>query len=63
MNANTRYVVTAPNGWWLRGTTWTGEIERADRFDDQASAFAAIGRMKRFTKPATYKKLRVDLEP
>jgi hypothetical protein len=57
------YIITAPNGWWLRGTTWTGDIEKADRFSDQASAYAAIGRAKKFMKPVIYKKLSIDLEP
>jgi len=58
-----RYIVKAPDGWYLRGTSWTGDIERADRFGDQAAAYAAIGRVKKFTKPAIYKKVRIELEP
>ena len=60
---DTRYIVVAPNGWYLRGTSWTGEIEHADRFGSWDNALTAMGQVKKFTKPTIYSKLRIDPEP
>lgn len=41
--------------WYLRGTTWAGSTERADKFDSREAAQAALDRAKKFSVRRIYK--------
>lgn len=41
--------------FYLRGTTWTSDPARADRFTDRDAAADGAKKAKKFTKPALYK--------
>lgn len=41
--------------WYLRGTTWAGSTERADKFDSREAAQAALERAKKFSKRSSWK--------
>ena len=49
-------VVNQGTRFWLRSTTWTFSIERADRFETTDKAFAAIERAKKFNKSSLMKR-------
>ena len=49
------YIVEAPGGWYLRGTTFAGTIERADKFATQEAAKAAIAKAAKFSRPGIVK--------
>jgi len=44
--------------WYLRGTTSTGDIERAERFVDEEAARKALGDRKKWFKRASIKTAR-----
>ena len=43
--------------WLLRSTTWTSQIERADKFSSQVEAEQALEKAKRFIKKSLLKKI------
>jgi hypothetical protein len=52
-------VVTVVNEgvrFWLKGTTWSFSLDRAQRFDTTEAAFAAIEKAKKFNKAAVMKR-------
>jgi len=52
------FIVVTPGyggNWYLRGTTWTGEQERANKFTTHEAALTALNRARRFMKPAAFK--------
>ena len=52
-------VVTVVNNstrFWLKGTTWTFSLDRADRFESTDAAFAALDRAKKFNKAAVMRR-------
>jgi hypothetical protein len=46
---------TADCSYWLRGTVWTGGVDRATRFATVEAAQAALDRAKPFTKPKLFR--------
>jgi len=61
------YVVNVINqgqSWYLRGTTWTGEAERASRFASEQAARAGLLKAKPFMKASLFKLATVQpVEP
>lgn len=56
-------VVTVMNGgfkWYLKGTTWTSALERADKFDEVMVAMSAVVKAKKFMKPALFKSVQYE---
>lgn len=54
-----RTVVTVVNQgqrFWLKGTTWSFSLDRADRFPSTDAAFAAIARASKFNKASVMKR-------
>lgn len=45
--------------WYLKGTTWTSTIERADSFATKELALAAFERAKKFMQAKLIKKVEV----
>jgi hypothetical protein len=45
--------------WFLRGTTWSRDPERAQKFATYDDARAALEKAKKFMKPATFHAARV----
>lgn len=59
----TKYIVTIThNGekWPLRGTVWAYSMDRAQQFDTQEAAQAALLKAKPFMKAAMFKKAVVE---
>lgn len=53
------YIVRLINGsctYYLKGTTWTGSTERADKFDTIEEAANGLGKAKKFTQPKLFKR-------
>ena len=46
--------------WCLKGTTWTGAPERADKFETRELAQAALDKAKSFTKPKLWKSAIIE---
>ena len=52
--------ITNPGGeYFLRGTVWTGAIERAQQFPTREAAEAGLAKARKFVKPAMFKLARV----
>ncbi len=49
-------VVNQSTRFWLKGTTWSFSLERADRFPSTDAAFAAIARASKFNKASIMKR-------
>lgn len=47
------------HNWYLRGTTWTCDIMRADKFDNREDAQSALLKAKKFMVVKMYKAARV----
>lgn len=45
-----QYVIKFPDDWYLRGTTATGDIERADRFNSTADATKRLAQCRHYFK-------------
>lgn len=56
----TQFVVVYPNGWFLRGTTATGEEDRATRFDTEEQAHTALNLNKKFLNAQAFKAARIQ---
>ncbi len=57
------FIVSLTNSqqdWFLRGTTWAGSKDRAQRFATRDDARAALAKAKPFTRPALFKLARID---
>jgi hypothetical protein len=50
-----KWRVEYPGGFYLRGTTATGDQSRAQEFDSEEAAKAALVKNKQFLKPAAFK--------
>lgn len=48
---------------WLRGTTWTFSAERANRFETEDAARAALTKARRFMKASQFKLARIVEAP
>ena len=62
MEKRMSYIATvrnAGNDWYLRGTTWTGERERAQVFTSLDRAVDACRTAKKFMKPAVYRNVEI----
>lgn len=61
------YRVSVINGgtrWFLRGTTWTSELDRADLFDSESAAADRFEKARKFMKAALARKVEVHaVEP
>jgi hypothetical protein len=53
------FIVETTGEWFLRGTTWTSDRDRAIKFDTEEDAQAGLLKAKKFTKPEQYKAARV----
>lgn len=53
------YVVEFPHNYYLRGTTATGDPERATRFATEAEARAALQRNRKFLRAAVWKAAKI----
>ena len=53
------FIVETTGEWFLRGTTWITERDRAIKFDTEEDARAGLLKAKKFTKPEQYKAARV----
>ncbi len=49
-------VVNQATRFWLKGTTWSFSLDRADRFDSVDAARAAITRASRFNKASVMRR-------
>jgi len=50
---------TGDAAWFLRGTTVTGDRDRANVFADADAAQVALGKARKFMKPAAFKAARM----
>lgn len=41
--------------WYLKGTTWTGELDRAFKYESEEQAYEALEKAKKFMAPAIKK--------
>jgi hypothetical protein len=49
-------VVNQGTRFWLKGTTWSFSLDRADRFPTTDAAFAAIAKASKFNKASVMKR-------
>jgi hypothetical protein len=49
--------------WYLRGTTWSADSERATSFDTEELAHAQLDRARKFMRPETFRACRVIERP
>ena len=59
------FVVEIKNGgfdWYLRSTGWSN-LERADRFETEEAARAALAKAKKFMKLSIFKQATVIVDP
>lgn len=47
------------SAWYLRGTTWTGDVHRASKFDSALLAQAGLDKARQFMKAASFKKATI----
>lgn len=61
----TKFIVVTPNGVGelvpLRGTVWAFSMDRAQKFETEALAQAALDKAKQFMKAKTYKASKIVL--
>jgi len=57
------FIVCLPSGYNLRGTIWTDEPGRAQRFPTREAAEAAFERAKKFMRPSQRKLARIVAAP
>ena len=63
MKEERMFIVTVEhNGekWPLKGTVWAFSMERAQKFETQADAAAALVKAKKFMKAAIFKKAKIE---
>jgi hypothetical protein len=53
------YIVQFPAEWYMRSTTATGDIERADRFNTREEATLALQQRSKWFKPAYRKAAKI----
>lgn len=56
------YLVKVENGgmeWFLKRTTWTSQLERADKFDNEEQARQAAKKAEMFMAPKIKKSYRI----
>lgn len=53
------YIITFPNGWFLRGTAATGEKERATVYQTLDQAQAGKEKAKQFYKSRVFKSMQI----
>lgn len=53
------YIVEAPAYWFLVGTAWTGNKERAQKFDTKEQAQAALNTATRFSRPKIWRHWKI----
>jgi hypothetical protein len=53
------YIVEAPAFWFLRGSTWTGDKDRAEKFTTKEFAQAALKNAAQFSKPRVVKTWKI----
>lgn len=49
-------VVNQGQRFWLKGTTWSFSLDRADRYPTTHAAFAAIEKARKFNKASVMKR-------
>lgn len=57
-----KFIITVANAghmFYLRKTVWTGELERADRFDTESDARTALDKASKFMKVSVYKASKI----
>lgn len=54
------FQIITTNDWYLKGTTWTSDPDRASKFNSRDEAQAALDRAKKFMRPAAYKAARIE---
>ena len=54
------FIVTL-RGWYLRGTTWTGDLARANHFDSREAAQTSLDNAKKFMKARDYRTAQIIL--
>jgi hypothetical protein len=52
-------ITNAGGDYFMRRTTWAGDIDRADRFETREAAQTALTNNRKFTKPAMFKAARI----
>jgi len=60
------FIVTVLNNgtkWPLRGTVWAFDMSRAQLFETEAEARAALEKARKFMKPAIYKRAVIEAAP
>lgn len=45
--------------WYLKATTWTSELSRADKFDSMEQASVALDKAAKFAKKSVIKAARI----
>lgn len=45
--------------YWLNGTIWTSDKDRAQKFASRSNAEAALDKARKFMKPALFKAARI----
>lgn len=53
------FIVLAPKGWFLKGTTWTRDQPSSHKFLTTEAAQAAIAKAAKFSKPKMVKTWRI----
>jgi hypothetical protein len=53
------FIVETTGEWFLRGTTWITERDRASKFDTEEDARGGLLKAKTFTKSEQYEAARV----
>jgi len=48
--------------WFLRGTTWTGDADRAAVFANEQAAAMALVKAQPFMKPGLFKRATVEVK-
>lgn len=63
-NATAKFIWTLENGgytWYMRGTTWTSDRDRATEYDDLDAAFAAQRKAGQFMKARDVKRMALGV--
>jgi len=63
MKEEIMFIVTVENNgekWPLKGTVWAFSMDRAQKFETQADATAALLKAKQFMKAAIFKKAKIE---